>query len=574
MTFMLQHRNRTNAIIALLAVIVALVIVLPRQFAQPTLYQAKTSVVINVQRYHELFDASGQLDQDFSDILYQARAVMMVRYPGFGEPQMADQVVWSDNKLDVAITTITPVSAVTLSNEYADVLIMTIQAAGGREILRNLLGWEMTLALQGNPALDATTHILRDFVRLAVFAFNRPIEPIAKYTRVSDLTFADQSDLLRAIEWHRMQLEQTQTTTQVSDADTVQQQRNMRNSMREFEAVMQGANPLLVFDPMRVGALYRVGSAPLPNAALPQYLAYIVVATIFGGLLVALVIIWFDRSVGIVARGAEIWNYRVLIEHLVRRNLLLRYRGSFLGFAWTQIAPLMQLLVYWVVFGYFFPGNTLALYPLFIAVALLPWSYTSDAIATAVRSISDNAPLVRQTYFPREVLPIASVLTSMVNFLLSLPMLIIFQCIIRYIAQGTFSLPWTIAYLPIILLVHTIFLLGLALFLTALAVYSLDVIHFVGIFLQVWFFLTPVVYSLNGISSTLARILRWCNPMASFVEYYREILYGQAVTSGLFPTPGIPASESMVRSLLVALAVMGVGYWLFRRVHDYISEKL
>jgi lipopolysaccharide transport system permease protein len=572
MTVMLQHRNRTYALITLLVVVVALVMVLPRQFAQPTLYQAHATVALDTQRYHELFDANGQLDQDFRDILYQARAVMIVRHPGFGEPQMADQVVWQSDALDVAITANTPELAATLSNEYADVLIMTIQAAGGREILRNVLGWEMTLALRGNPAVGNETRILRDFVRLAVFTFNRPIEPIAKYTRVNELAFADQSDLLRAVEWHRMQIEQSQPATQ--NAEIAQQQREMLQSMREFEAVMRTANPQLMFDPTRVGVLYRVGSAPLPQTALPNYLWLIIVATIVGGLMVAAVIIWFDRSVGIVARGAEIWSYRVLIEHLVRRNLLLRYRGSFLGFAWTQIAPLMQLLVYWVVFGYFFPGNTLALYPLFIAVALLPWTYTSDAIATAVRSISDNAPLVRQTYFPREVLPIASVLTSMVNFLLSLPMLIIFQCIMRYVAQGTFSLPWTIAYLPIILLVHTIFVLGLALFLTALAVYSLDVIHFVGIFLQVWFFLTPIVYSLNGISSSLARVLRWCNPMASFVEYYREIFYGQPVASGLFPTPGIPASESMVRSLLIAMAVMGVGYWLFRRVHDYISEKL
>lgn len=572
MTFMLQHRNRTYAIIALLAVIVALVMVLPRQLAQPTLYQAHATVAIDTQRYRELFDENGQLDQDFRDVVYQARAVMLMRHPGFGEPQMADQVVWQANTLDVAITANTPTLAATLSNEYADVLIKTIQAAGGREILRNMLGWEMTLALQGNPTNDTETRILRDFVRLAVFTFNRPIEPIAKYTRVSDLAFADQSDLLRAVEWHRMQLEQSPVAPK--DAEMAQQQQAMLDSMREFEAVMQAANPQLRFDPTRVGVLYRVGAAPVPQQALPRYLWVIIVATVLGGLLFAAIVIWFDRSVGIVARGAEIWSYRVLIEHLVRRNLLLRYRGSILGFAWTQIAPLMQLLVYWVVFGYFFPGNTLALYPLFIAVALLPWAYTSDAIATAVRSISDNAPLVRQTYFPREVLPIASVLTSMVNFLLSLPMLILFQCIIRYIAQGTLSLPWTMAYLPIILLVHTIFVLGLALFLTALAVYSLDVIHFVGIFLQVWFFLTPIVYSLNGISSSLARVLRWCNPMASFVEYYREILYGQPVASGLFPTPGIPASESMVRSLLVAMCVMGVGYWLFRRVHNYISEKL
>ncbi|NDG87601.1 MAG: ABC transporter permease, partial [Gammaproteobacteria bacterium] len=146
---MLQHRNRTYAVITLLVVVVALVMVLPRQFAQPTLYQAHATVVLDTQRYHELFDANGQLDQDFRDILYQARAAMLVRHPGFGEPQMADQVVWQANTLDVAITTNTPALAVTLSNEYADVLITTIQAAGGREILRNVLGWEMTLALRG-----------------------------------------------------------------------------------------------------------------------------------------------------------------------------------------------------------------------------------------------------------------------------------------------------------------------------------------------------------------------------------------------------------------------------------------
>jgi lipopolysaccharide transport system permease protein len=286
------------------------------------------------------------------------------------------------------------------------------------------------------------------------------------------------------------------------------------------------------------------------------------------------IIVRFDQSVGIVSRLQDIWRYRILIEHMVRRNLLLRYRGSLLGFAWTQIAPLMQLMVYWVVFGYFFPGNALPLYPLFIAVALIPWGYTSDAIATSVRSIVDNAPLVRHAYFPREILPIASVLTSMVNFLLSMPVLLLFQVCVRYYAYENVQIPATILYFPIILLVHTIFVMGCALLLAAIAVYSLDIIHVVGIFLQIWFFLTPIVYSLNGISTTLARIIRWTNPMASIIEYYREILYGQPIPLGMLPTPGIPASESMVRTLLTALCVLGVGYWLFRRTHDYISEKL
>jgi len=516
----LRYRNRTYVVLFILVLLVAFGMVMPRQLAQPILYHTEVAVYIDTQRYHEFFTAQGQLDTEFDSVRYQARALMTHRYPSFGQVQMADEVVFAQDHLVVSITTNTPIEAVTLANEYADVLILTIQAAGGREILRNLLGWETSLALQGRVANDNEAKLLRDFVRLSAFTFNRPIEPVAEFSSVRNLSFADRSDLLRAVELQRLQLEQ-----------------------------------LII---------------PTANAEKRAQLAL----TLFGALMLTVIIVRFDQSVGIVSRLQDIWRYRILIEHMVRRNLLLRYRGSLLGFAWTQIAPLMQLMVYWVVFGYFFPGNALPLYPLLIAVALIPWGYTSDAIATSVRSIVDNAPLVRHAYFPREILPIASVLTSMVNFLLSMPVLLLFQVCVRYYAYENVQIPATILYFPIILLVHTIFVMGCALLLAAIAVYSLDIIHVVGIFLQIWFFLTPIVYSLNGISTTLARIIRWTNPMASIIEYYREILYGQPIPLGMLPTPGIPASESMVRTLLTALCVLGVGYWLFRRTHDYISEKL
>ncbi len=568
----LRYRNRTYVVLLILIVVIAFGMVMPRQLAQPILYQTQVPLHIDVDRYHELFDTQGQLDSEFNDILFQARAVMTHRYPGFGQVQLADAVVLQNNQLLVSITTNTPIEAATIANEYADVLILTIQAAGGREILRNLLGWETTLALQGRPASDNEARLLRDFVRLSVFSFNRPIEPVSEYSSVSKLTFADQSDMLRAVELHRMQLEYF-TLPQAESAKR-QQYLDMVQSLRLFEAVIVQHVPDLAFNPMRPGELYRTTDAPLPATPLSRNILVSAALTLVGALLLTVIIIWFDQSVGIVSRLQDVWRYRILIEHLVRRNLLLRYRGSVLGFAWTQIAPLMQLLVYWVVFGYFFPGNSLPLYPLFIAVALIPWGYTSDAIATSVRSIVDNAPLVRHAYFPREILPIASVLTSMVNFLLSMPVLLLFQIVMRYVAMHHVEVPATILYFPVILLVHTLFVLGCALLLAAIAVYSLDIIHFVGIFLQIWFFLTPIVYALNGINAQLARIIRWANPMASIIEYYREIFYGQPVPAGMLPTPGIPASESMVRSLITALFVLGVGYWLFRRTHDYISETL
>jgi lipopolysaccharide transport system permease protein len=505
-------------------------------------------------------------------VRYQARALMTHRYPSFGQVQMADEVVFAQDRFVVSITTNTPIEAVTLANEYADVLILTIQAAGGREILRNLLGWETSLALQGRVANDNEAKLLRDFVRLSAFTFNRPIEPVAEFSSVRNLSFADRSDLLRAVELQRLQLEQLIIPT--ANAEKRAQYFEMVQSMRLFVDVIIQQDADLAFDSRRVGQIYRLTDAPLPVQPLSRNVGLSMALTLFGALMLTVIIVRFDQSVGIVSRLQDIWRYRILIEHMVRRNLLLRYRGSLLGFAWTQIAPLMQLMVYWVVFGYFFPGNALPLYPLFIAVALIPWGYTSDAIATSVRSIVDNAPLVRHAYFPREILPIASVLTSMVNFLLSMPVLLLFQVCVRYYAYEHVQIPATILYFPIILLVHTIFVLGCALLLAAIAVYSLDIIHVVGIFLQIWFFLTPIVYSLNGISDTLARVIRWTNPMASIIEYYREILYGQPIPLGMLPTPGIPASESMVRTLLTALCVLGVGYWLFRRTHDYISEKL
>ena len=204
----LRYRNRTYVVLFIFIMVVAFGMVMPRQLAQPILYQAQVGIQVDALRYHELFTAQGQLDQDFDSVRYQARALMIHRYPSFGQTQMADAVEYTRGQLVVSMTTNTPIEAVTLANEYADVLIMSIQAAGGREILRNLLGWETSLALQGRVASDNEAKLLRDFVRLSAFTFNRPIEPVAQFSSVRNLSYADQSDMLRAVELQRQQLHQ------------------------------------------------------------------------------------------------------------------------------------------------------------------------------------------------------------------------------------------------------------------------------------------------------------------------------------------------------------------------------
>jgi lipopolysaccharide transport system permease protein len=301
-----------------------------------------------------------------------------------------------------------------------------------------------------------------------------------------------------------------------------------------------------------------------------------VVASIIGGVVFGLLFLMFDRSVGIVERVREIWEYRILIMLLVRRNLQLRYRGQVVGFAWSQIAPILQLVVYWIVYGYILRNNYLPYYPIFMAVALLPWHYTTESMTSGMRSIMDNYALIRKAYFPREVLPISSVITSLVNYLLSLPVMFIFIFVVKYSYTGAWEwpIPGAALYFPIILLIHTIFVLGVTFFLAAMSIVTLDTIHLTGIFLHIWFFLTPIVYSLTVLDDSISRIFRWLNPMASFIEYYREIFYGQVSVVGVIPTPNIPATDSLLRSFVTSIIVFVIGYWFFRRLQDKIIERM
>jgi lipopolysaccharide transport system permease protein len=269
------------------------------------------------------------------------------------------------------------------------------------------------------------------------------------------------------------------------------------------------------------------------------------------------------------------WNYRELIRNLVLRDLRVRYKGSALGYLWTQLAPLLLMLVFLFVFMVLLPSG-IALYPVFLIVGLLPWNFCSEAVGSGARSVIDNANLIKKVFFPREVLPFVSVLSSLLNYILSLPMMLLVMAVAQLLTRHHLNFSWTFAYLPVLLIIQTLFLTGVVLFLSALAVFFRDVVHLIGILIQFWFFLTPVVYSLDSIhiSSTLARVIRWINPMASLIDFYREILYGNVVSEPLTPTPGLPALDSILRVLLTALIVLGFGYWFFQRRSGHFGEEI
>jgi lipopolysaccharide transport system permease protein len=162
-------------------------------------------------------------------------------------------------------------------------------------------------------------------------------------------------------------------------------------------------------------------------------------------------------------------------------------------------------------------------------------------------------------------------------------MMFLVMAISQLVIVGQIHFSFTFAYLPVIVIIQTIFLAGVVFFLSTVAVFWRDTVHLVGILLQFWFFLTPVFYSLDIMGGQLARIVRWVNPMASIVDFYRDILYGgvvvwtQAPVRGMpmpLPTPGLPALDSVLRVLITSLLVLAFGYWFFQRHCGRFGEEL
>lgn len=568
-----------------------LAIAAPRILSQPIRYETLATVQIDVAgRYHELYTDS-QPDDDYRAVEAQALELLKARHPDLGGPTYAVRFApQSDGRIDIIATGRTPLEAQMLADEAAETLARAVRAAGGREILRNLMGWELTEALQGRQPETTFQRLLREIIRTQAFPLNRAVEPVSAYMTVDQLPREELSDLARALEVREEQLrridipalEMSRTTATSAalrqiDADLLRLTAG-RQAIRDALAYLY-RNLSAAFPPDAPSDAYRAIRASLPERAVDRRIPLLLSVATLVGLVFGAAGVAVDRSAGVMRKILELWMYRELIRNLVIRDLQVRYKGSVLGYLWTQLAPLLLMLVFWFVFSAFFQAD-IAMFPVFILVGLLPWNFASEAVSGGTRSVIDNAPLVKKVFFPREVLPLVSVLSSLVNFVLSLPMLLLVMAAVQAMyaplrATGNWTnFSWTFVYLPVLIGIQTLFLSGVALFLSALAVRYRDTVHLISIFIQFWFFLTPVIYALDRVAGPLAQLVRWLNPMASLVEFYREILYGNAVAFGQIPTPNLPALDSVLRVLLTALATLAIGYWYFQRRSGEFGERL
>lgn len=216
----------------------------------------------------------------------------------------------------------------------------------------------------------------------------------------------------------------------------------------------------------------------------------------------------------------EIYRYRFLVVSLVSRDLKVKYKGSVLGFFWSLLNPLVMLAVYTVAFKYIIRVRV-ENFPVFFLCAFLPWSFLASSLSMSVGSIKDNGSLVKKVYFPREVLPLSIVLSSLVQFLLT------FLILIPALLLFKIDLGLPLLFLPILILFQTGFILGLSFFFSAFNVFFSDVKHLLEIFLQIWFWLTPIIYPISFVPERFQSLYR-LNPAVLFVEGYRNLLLNNA----------------------------------------------
>lgn len=253
----------------------------------------------------------------------------------------------------------------------------------------------------------------------------------------------------------------------------------------------------------------------------------------------------------------ELLRYRTFVRNLVLKDLKLKYRDSALGFLWSLLHPLLMLGVLTFAFGYVLRVQ-MEHYTYFLMVGLLPWNFFSGALLASTGAIIGNANLIKKVYFPRETLPIATVLFNFAQLLLALAVFVPALVLLSGI-----TLRWTTALFVPLLGLHLLFTIGLAFVLSALTTSFRDVAHLTEVGLMLLFWATPIVYPASMAPAGLQGLFK-ASPLAAFAMAYQDVLFWGRVPEGL-----------VVSSLLgwTAAALLG-GQAVFRWYSPAFAEEV
>ena len=252
----------------------------------------------------------------------------------------------------------------------------------------------------------------------------------------------------------------------------------------------------------------------------------------------------------------ELYEYRQLLKSNISKEVRGKYKGSFLGVLWSFVNPLLMTLVYAIVFP-FILKNSQPHYTTFIVIAIIPWTWFTYTIMSGTNTFLVNAGIIKKVYFPREILPISIVTSGLINFLIS--------CIIigLFLLFSGIGFSFYILNLPLIVLIQYILQLGLIFITSSIDVYIRDAEYIINFIVQMIFYATPVLYSIDMFPEKFRWILR-LNPLATIIESYRNILYYK--TSPDFIMLGI--------TFIISMAVLLIGFAIFEKLKKGFAEEL
>lgn len=252
----------------------------------------------------------------------------------------------------------------------------------------------------------------------------------------------------------------------------------------------------------------------------------------------------------------ELYKYRELLNSNTKKEVRGKYKHSFLGVLWSFLNPLLQIMVYAIVFPLIL-RNEQPHYVVFLCCGIIPWNFFATSINRAASTMLENGNIIKKVYFPREILPISIVTSEAINFLISTLIILAFV-----LFDGIALTPYILFY-PLILVVQYLLILAISFIVSSITVYIRDLQHLISVALQLFFYATPIVYAANTIPEKFAWVLN-INPMTYVINGYRDIFLNQTA----------PNVKVLMILLVVLVVACAIGYMIFHKLQKGFAEEL
>jgi lipopolysaccharide transport system permease protein len=261
---------------------------------------------------------------------------------------------------------------------------------------------------------------------------------------------------------------------------------------------------------------------------------------------------WLDLDLGAV------WRFRELLQVLVMRDLQVLYKQALLGAGWAILQPLFAVIIFSIIFGYIvrMPSEGVP-YPLFAFAGVLPWTYFAEAVRRSGVGLVTDAELVRKIYFPRLIMPLANVVSPLVDFCIAFVVLLIVMAFYG-IAPNVKML-----VIPLLMIVAALLALSIGLWLAPINVRFRDIKHTLPFMIQIWMYASPIVYPLSMVPEQW-RMLYSLNPMVGVIEGFRWAVFGQ----------GAPNFMALGMSAIIIVILMAGGLVFFRRMERTFADVI